>query len=262
MRNFFKKRITYIARVLLWLVILLFLLRGLIWLKARISTLQAKANTESAQEAEAEEDFFSGFLGEKIVYSVKLGSITLGRANFHHVCRVQLNGREVNLMTFQTQVARFNDMEKIYSDLRTFLPLKVERDVFIWPNQEKITENYDQENFKLNISKFKGNRKEETLILKEGAIHNAILLPFHVRMMPELEIGWTLVARLPTQEFIIKLISIEDVTVPAGTFKSYRFQSEPRKFEIWVSADERRIPVKIKGSGLLGYTLVMRDYSL
>jgi hypothetical protein len=262
MQNFFKKKIIYIARVLLWLVILLFILHGLIWLKVKINTPQVKAKTESVQEAEAKEDFFSGFLGEKIVYNVKLGSITLGRANFHHVCRVQLDGREVNLMTFETRVARFNDLEKIYSDLRTFLPLKVERDIFIWPTQEKITENYDQENFKLNITKFKGSRKEETLILKKGVIHNAILLPFHVRMIPELEVGWTLVARLPTQEFVIKLTSIEDVIVPAGTFKSYRFQSEPRKFEIWVSVDERRIPVKIKGTGFLGYTLVMKEYSL
>jgi hypothetical protein len=191
---------------------------------------------------------------------VKLGSITLGRASFHHVSRIELGGREVNLMTFQSRLVRFNDLEKIYSDIRTFLPLRIERDVFIWPTQEKITENYDQENFKLNITKFKGKRKEETLILKKGSIHNAILLPFHVRMMPELGIGWALEARLPTQEFVIKLVSIEDVTVPAGTFKSYRFESTPKRFEIWVSADERRIPVKIKGSGFLGYTLVMKEY--
>jgi hypothetical protein len=260
MRDFIKKTIDA-ARLIFWLLILLSLLQGLVWLKARIHNPKPNPDTEGVQEAEAEEELFSGFVGEKILYAVRFGGITLGQADFHHVSRVTLEGREVNLMTFQTQLARFNDLEKIYSDMRTFLPLKVERDVFIWPKQEKITESYDQDNFILNITKFRGQKKEEAIIKKEGAIHNAILLPFHVRMVPELEVGWSLLARLPTQEFMIKLSSIEDVTVPAGTFKAYRFESIPKKFEIWVSADERRIPVKIKGAGFMGYTLVMKEYS-
>jgi hypothetical protein len=81
-------------------------------------------------------------------------------------------------------------------------------------------------------------------------------------MVPQLGVGFNLIARLPTQEFVIKLTSIEDVSVPAGTFKSYHFKSTPPKFEIWITADERKIPVKIRGAGFMGYTLVMKDYSL
>jgi len=254
-----RSRISQGIKTLIWLVVLIFILQGLIWLKLKFTSIQVKEVVGVAQESPAEEKF-CGFPGEEIIYDVKLGGITLGKADFRHISRIRLGAKVANLMTFQTSLARFNDLEKIYSDARTFLPLLIERDVFIWPNQEKITENYDQDKFTLNITKLKGKNKEELLINKTGAIQNAILLPFALRLIPEIDIGWSSVIRLPTQEFVITLVSIEDAMVPAGVFKSYHFQSTPRKFEIWVSTDERRIPVKIRGTGFLGYTMVMKEY--
>lgn len=205
---------------------------------------------------------FPELIGEKIVYDVKLGEINLGKARFNHLAKVQFNGRMVNLITFETKLARFRDMEKIYSDPETFLPLKVERDISVWPKAEKITEDYDQKNFMLTITKIQGKKQEQILFKRDGSIHNAILLPYYVRRTAKLEPGWILKVNLPTQQFEIKLVRMEDLKTPAGTFKSYYFQSTPRRFEIWISADERRIPLKIKGSGGIGYIMVMREYSL
>lgn len=231
-------------------------------MRSRITAYFSKSAAPQETVLVKEQDKFSGFVGEKIVYDVKLRGVTLGKAVFNHVSRGKLSGREVNFMTFETRLARFTDLEKIYSDLNSFLPLKVERDVSTWPNRERITENYDQDKFTLNITKLKGNKKEELLITKDGPIYNAILLPFHVRMIADLNPGFTMKIRLPTQEFTIKLISIEEITVPAGTFKAFRFESEPKKFEIWISADDCKTPLRIKGMGLIGYTLLMREHYL
>jgi hypothetical protein len=200
-------------------------------------------------------------IGERIVYDVKLGDFNLGKARFNHVAKVEFNGKMVNLVTFETKLVRFTDTEKIYSDPETFLPLKVERDIFIWSKVEKITEDYDQKNFMLTITKIQGKKQERILFKRDGSIHNAVLLPYYVRRIAKLEPGFSLKANLPTQQFEIKLMALEDVSTPAGTFKSYYFQSTPKRFEIWISADERRIPLKIKGSSGLGYTMVMREYS-
>jgi len=205
---------------------------------------------------------FPELIGEKIVYDVKLGEINLGKARFNHLANVQLDGRTVNLAIFETRLIRFRDVEKIYSDPETFLPLKVERDIVVWPKAEKITEDYDQKNFILTITKTQGKKQEQTLLKHDGSIHNAILLPYYVRRTAKLQPGWTLKANLPTQQFEIKLVAMEDLKTPAGKFKSYYFQSTPQRFEIWISADERRIPLKIKGCGGIGYTMVMREYSL
>jgi len=205
---------------------------------------------------------FPAQIGEKITYDVKLGALRLGKAYFNRMRPIEMNGGLVNLMTFETNLARFKDLETIYSDPDTFLPLKIERTVRAWSKREQITEDYDQKEFTLTIIKRNGRKTEQVSIKKDKPIHNTILLPFHVRNIPKLDIGWVFPANLPTQEFQIKLVAIDEVKVPAGIFKSYHFKSTPRKFEIWISADERRIPLKIKGAGGFGYTLEMREYSL
>jgi len=201
-------------------------------------------------------------IGEKITYRVRLGRLNLGKAVFKQLPKTELGGRNVNLITFETRLARFTDLEKIYSDPESFLPLRVERYVSTWPFPEKIIEDYDQGKFILVIKKFKNNKQRETVIKKDSVINNAILLPYYVRDIAKLEVGYNLIAGLPAQEFIIELVAIEEVEVPAGKFMAYRFESRPKKFKVWISADERRIPVKINGTIGLGYSLVMQEYSI
>jgi hypothetical protein len=219
------------------------------------------ARTAELTVVPAQKPKFPDRVGEKIIYDVMLGKVKLGSAVFHYRAKSELNRKTVNFITFETRLLRFKDNEKIYSDPETALPLKVEREISSWPKYEKIIEVYDQEKFTLRIVKTENGRDEELNFKKESAIHNAILLPYSVRQIPELVVGWNFQANLPTQSFLIELASIEEVKVVAGTFKSYHFKSTPERFEIWISADEQKIPLKIKGISGIGYTLVMREYS-
>ncbi|MCX5708292.1 MAG: DUF3108 domain-containing protein [Candidatus Omnitrophica bacterium] len=203
---------------------------------------------------------FPDRLGEKIIYDVMLGSIKLGTAVFHYQAKSELNQKPVNFITFETKAIRFKDSEKIYSDPGTSLPLKVEREISNWPKYEKIIEVYDQEKFSLHIVKTESGHDQELDFKKDAPIHNSILLPYYVRQIPDLAVGWKFQANLPTQQFSIELASIEEIKIAAGTFKAYHFKSTPERFEIWVSADEHKIPLKIKGMSGIGYTLVMREY--
>ncbi len=201
-------------------------------------------------------------IGEKIVYAVKLGKVSLGTATYTHLPRVELNGAKVSMMTFETNLVRFNDLERIYSDSKSFLPLRIERSISAWPTFEKIREEYNQKDFTLLIIKNNGKGKQPLVIKKDGPIHNSILLPFYVRRMDNLVVGWSMKATLPNQSFEIKLVAVEEVKVPAGSFKAYRFESVPKRFKIWISADERKVPIMIKGAGTLGYTMLMKEYSI
>ncbi len=200
-------------------------------------------------------------VGEKIIYDVRLGGLRLGRAHFTHIANVEVNGRILNVMVFETKLVRFLDTEKIYSDPQTLLPIRIERDILNWFVREKITEDYDQENSTVTIIKNKGMKQEKIVIKKDGFIHNAILLPYYVRRLPEIDMGKTIIANLPTRRLEIKLVSTEDVSVPAGTFKAFHFTSTPRQIDIWISADVRRIPLKIQGTGAFGYSMAMKEYS-
>ena len=196
-------------------------------------------------------------LGEKIVYEIKMGKLTVGESVFENLGRSSLAGKDAVRVVFQTRLPRFSDTETIYADAASFLPLRVERDVAMWPKHEQIVEEYDQQAFRLTITSHKG---KTSVIEKEQPMHNAILLPYQVRCFATLEPGWRMPVNLPTQTFEITLKRVEDVRVPAGVFSAYYFESVPERFAIWVSADERRLPVKIKGSGGIGYTMVMKSF--
>lgn len=201
-------------------------------------------------------------IGEKMIYDVRMGKITLGRSTFIHSERLELDGKKVHLMIFETKLARFVDTERIYVDPETLLPVQVERDILNFISREKIIEKYNAKEFTVNINKKKGSKEESFLIKKDGPIHNVILLPHFVRRAAKLDIGEILIANLPTSRYEIKLVSMEDITVPAGTFKTYHFESIPKKIEIWISADAQRIPVKIQTTAAFGYIMVLREYSI
>ncbi|OGX45812.1 MAG: hypothetical protein A3G38_00335 [Omnitrophica WOR_2 bacterium RIFCSPLOWO2_12_FULL_51_8] len=191
---------------------------------------------------------------EKIIYEI----MPAGRAEFLDFGAVESGGRTLALVTFRTEVLGFDDLEKIYYDHRTDLPLRVERDIS-WFGKENLVEEYFPERSLLITRKFKGGKKVKEYVFQEdGPIHNAILLPFSLRKAPDLAPGWTMDIRLP-DKFKVTLVSLEEVEVPAGKFLAYHFTSAPPKFEIWIANDGPRAPVKIKGLGGLGYTMVMRE---
>ncbi|MDP2940718.1 MAG: hypothetical protein Q8N85_00465 [Candidatus Omnitrophota bacterium] len=191
---------------------------------------------------------------EKIIYDI----LPAGRAEFSDFGTVRFDGRAFDLVTFRTEVLGFDDLEKIYYDSKTYLPLRVERDIS-WFGKENLIEEYFPEENLLITRKFKNNKKVKEYVFKEdGPIHNAILLPFSLRKIEELKLGWSTEIRLP-DKFKVTLVSLEEVEVPAGKFMAYHFTSAPRKFEIWISKESPRIPVKIKGLGGLGYTMAMTE---
>lgn len=199
-----------------------------------------------------------GHVGERIVYGIS----PVGRAEYNDLGEVNIDGQKLDCVTFRAQAMGFDDTERIYSDKQSHLPVKVERDVSKWLGKEYLVEEYDQKNFVLTIDKFKNKKKVKQYVFKkDGPIHNAILLPFYLRTVDNLDIGWEIKARVP-EEFTIRLESFEEITIPAGKFMTYHFTSTPSKFEIWISKDDLRLPIKIKGLGGINYTMVMKKYFL
>lgn len=201
----------------------------------------------------------SAYAQGKAVYLIS----PVGRSEYEDKGSVDFKGKQLNLVVFTTKAGTFTDTEKIYSDPKTMLPIWVERDVTMWPMKQYLTEDYDQEKFTLVIKKYSGGKEVDKYTFDEdGPIRNAITLPFNITNLGILDPGKTLTVRVPPGEFVVKLDSTELVEVPAGKFKTYHFTSIPNKFEIWVNKDEPHIPVKIKGLGGLGYTMVLKEYDL
>jgi hypothetical protein len=195
---------------------------------------------------------------ETIIYELS----PLGVSEYQDLGLVEFEGKKLNLAIFKTHIFGFKDTEKIYSNPSTNLPVRVERDVELWKHAEFLTEEYIPGKNRLIITKYEEGKKTDQIIFNgKGPIHNAILIPFSLRKIPNLDVGWSLDIRLP-DEFTVKLVAIEDLVVPAGKFKTYHFTSMPNRFEIWITADSLKLPVKIKGVGAFGYTLAMKKHIL
>ena len=198
------------------------------------------------------------YTGESILYLIS----PLGESEYNDLGVVDLNGIKVNLVTCRTKILFFEDTEKIYSDPDSLLPLKVERNISNFWIKEYITEEYDQKKFTVTLRKFNGDKIiYEHITNANGPINNAITLPFNMRRTEGLKIGWQLTVQIPTDKFKAELVSIDEITIPAGKFQAYHFKSIPDKGEVWINKNSPRVLLKIQGKGIFNYVLSMKKYS-
>jgi len=192
--------------------------------------------------------------GEKIVYNVS----PAGRAEYEDMGLVDYQGRKCWLVTLTTKLAGFSDLEKIYADPKTSLPLIVEREI-CWPlSKERLIEEYDPQKNTLLIKKFVNDKlAEEYKYKSDSPYHNAVMLPFYLRQVGDLYVGWSMAVRLQ-EEFTVTLVDIEEIKVNDNKITAYHFTSKPDKFEIWISKDNDRLPVLIKGAA--GCSMSMQSH--
>ncbi len=202
------------------------------------------------------------FAAERILYFIN----PLGSSEYNNLGLVDLNGRKVNLMTLRTRVLLVDDLEKIYSDPVTLLPLKIERTVLKFWGDEYKTEEYDQKKFTLVTREFKSKKlTRERVIKANGPIQNVISFLFYLRNYPELRVGWNYTVRVPDEfkpelvSITLKLVSIDPITIPSGKFQAYHFRSKPEKFEFWINKDDPRVPLKIKIKSFIDFNVLMKS---
>jgi len=196
------------------------------------------------------------YTGERIVYAIS----PFGFAEYEDKGLVDLAGKKARLVTLRTRAMGLNDLERIYIDPENFFPLRVERDVALPLGKEYLEEEYSPEAATLDIRKYVGQELVKEYHFKaEGPIQNAVFMPFALRAIPKLELGQTFYVYFP-KKFKITLVSIDEIKIPAGTFRAWHFVSKPRKFEVWISQDKDRIPLEIKSvGGGSSYVMAMKS---
>jgi hypothetical protein len=197
--------------------------------------------------------------GERLSYSIHpLGGV----AEYCDLGLQELDGRQVRVSRFTTNTFGFKDQETIFSDPQTLLPIRVLRDVRSWFSRCAIVEEYDQTAYTITIRKYKGDRLiDETVKTADGPIINPILAAFYPRIASDLHEGWSFDLRTPLK-YKVTLKGVESIRIGDEIHQAYHFVSDPDKFEVWISADEARRPLKIKGRGGINYSAVLNDCSL
>jgi len=193
---------------------------------------------------------------EQISYKLKYKGIKIGSSIMTLHPEADLEGKEVILITFDTDTAFFDDLEKIYIDKISHLPIRVERDIKHLGRQTFITEEYNQRDGSVTIYK-KG--KDPIIINKGKNIQNPISMIFHVRSLKSFDRDTKIPVTLPLLEIETGFERIRKVKVPAGRVSAFLFRSNPDKFSFWLSNDERKLPLKFKVPGVMGYSASMKE---
>ncbi len=196
--------------------------------------------------------------GEELIYDIYYKQMKLGVSKLKFNGQKTFEGRDLYHITFYTDVPGFEDTEEIYAHKETFLPFRISRKIKrIGCLPQKIDETYDQETCSVTIND-KGNifSRPQT-IQKECPIYNPLLLTYYYRTMSHEECSRKKSISLPKADFDIVLKGKEKVSSGLGEEMAYVFSGEPSKFTFWLSADDKKIPIKISGHNVFGYSFVL-----
>lgn len=198
--------------------------------------------------------------GEELIYDIYYKRMKLGVSRLTFNGLKTLEGIALYHITFYTDVPGFEDTEEIYAHTDTFLPFRITRRIKrIGCLPQKIDEVYDQEACSVTI-KDKGNifARPKT-IKKECPIYNPLLLTYYYRTWPTEKYSQKKSISLPKADFDVVLKGKEKVKTGVGEDLAYVFSGEPSKFTFWLSADKRKLPVKITGHNVLGYSFILNS---
>lgn len=198
--------------------------------------------------------------GESFTYDVMYKKVRLGKSILTFHGEKDMGDKKVYHISFYTIIPSFKDAEDLYADKKTFLPVEIHRSIKKKVGfDDRIVERYDQHNFRVDISQKSKLRSRKFSVQKESPIHNAILLTYYYRMQKVFYENDGLTVNLPLIDFKIIYRGIETIDTPLGEYQAYVFTSEPPRFKLWLSTDEKRIPLKIENPGTLGYSLVIKS---
>jgi len=198
--------------------------------------------------------------GECLEYDVFYKNMRVGKSSLTFHGEETLDEKSLYHITFSTKVHGFEDIEEIYAYKETFLPYKIFR---LIRNAKllstKITEEYDQMAFEVKIKRDNNLFIKRSTIKKDAPIYNALLLAYYYRTKQEFSPKEEFKVTLPVASFKIIFNGKDIITTKLGKFMTYVFSGEPSRFTFWLSADENRIPVKIKGHSALDYSFVIKS---
>lgn len=196
---------------------------------------------------------------EKITYKIKQLGFKAGTATLEFHGLVSLNQQKVYALTFRTEALRFFDEEKIFFDLETFFPIRVERHLNLWGKKESIIENYTPG--KVSISKFAKGKKTEQVIDKKHRLDNIYCFIYRYRAKGGFVIGDTWPVHLPTREVTMQVIKKTQIKINGHLREAYYLESDPQGYRVWLSAGPDHVPLRIDGAvGFNKTSLILSDY--
>jgi hypothetical protein len=213
--------------------------------------------------------------GEDLQYVLKWGVITGGRSTLSIPQMEKVGSREAYHVVSEAQTTgiadvfyKTRDRNETWLDAESLVTLRLEKHIREGKYKVEAAIEFDQETHRYRD--YSNRLDKGTSEYAEGVIPDYVMdvlgSLYYVRTLP-LEVGKSYTMDVYEGKKIWPLVvnvrKIEKVHVPAGKFTCFRvepvlrepgiFVSKGKKLEVWLTTDERRIPVQMRSEVAIGH---------
>lgn len=210
--------------------------------------------------AESIEDRFSN--RKKLVYKIYYNGVPSGKIEWLYLGKQKIKEGEAEVLLLSSKakllkLLSLTSREKIFLDSKTYLPLRVERDVVFLGKKEIITEIYDQEEGFVTVKKTHSKTTEEK-IYQDAPIHNILELLYFFPQGIELKSNGWMDFNLPTQKVKIKMVGERRLKINGVSKDTYLLVGRgAKRFNLWLDK-EKRIPLRLEFITVTGKITIKR----
>lgn len=208
-------------------------------------------------------------VGEKLTYIVKWKGVAGGTAVMQVKKIVKISGRDAYYVTLSTRSSKFFD---IFYKVRDVIESYIDKQgIFTWKQRKK-----------LRGGKYRSNKQTIYDQQKHQALHKKKKIDIPVYVQDSLSSVYYLRTQKLTKGYSlildanddgknysveVKVIGVEKVTTPSGKYKALKTEVvwkregkvHTESSRMWLSNDERKIPVKIEKQSKMGkITMVLK----
>ncbi|NNG47491.1 MAG: DUF3108 domain-containing protein [Deltaproteobacteria bacterium] len=196
---------------------------------------------------------------EELAYKVEFLGITMGYARFSSLGRVLLSGREAYHLRVRawtsdllSLIYPINDTIDYYLDVQTMVPLRLE---FTRSRKEDDVATYDQENGTI-VYRYRKDGKIRKKVDVLPNVYDPVSLAYYFRTrgLEKEEKELSMYAGRKLWEISAKPVGFERIRTDRGEFDTVIVQpvlrregklDERRKMRMWMTKDERHIPIRL-----------------
>lgn len=203
------------------------------------------------------------FKGAKnLVYDVSFNGFKVGTFNWQYLGKDKFAQRDIYILLAKanTNIIGIFDLlneEKIFLDRKTFLPLKVERQVSYFGKKEILEEFYNQDKGLIRVVE---DKNKDKILQQDKPINNILTLMYFFPKDIELKEGSKLYFNLPTQKLSIDVVSDKEFLItPEGKKEAYFLVGKGnRDFRIWLDKKDR-LPLRLDSTSFLGRVVIAKQ---
>jgi len=211
-------------------------------------------------------------VGEKMTFQVRWSFILAGEATIELLPAADMNGRDAYHFVFTAKTSEFVDVfYKVRDRYESCTDISISHSLFYSRNHEgksakEETVEFDWDKHQAQYTRIGGNKKREPLPIPDGTFDP--LSVFFAFRMNDLDQNKEIIIPVTDGKKValgkVNVIKREDIKVNGTSYDTFLVEpelgdiggvfkkSKDAKLQIWVTADDRHIPVRIKSKVAVG----------